>query len=126
MNPAILQGFIISLHAYDRFYAANCMAQVLRNTISPHGMDEIVWESPVTEILNCAAKSATCPQQRNAPDEPVGYEAVNYTLEAANIMFRLQREFHLALQQLAEKDRPQGEASVIKFNGHRKTPRIRS
>jgi len=60
------------------------------------------------------------PQQRNALDEPVGYEAVYYTSEAADIMLRLQREFYLAMQQLAEKERPYGSARVIKFERKRK------
>lgn len=63
------------------------------------------------------------PQQRHALDEPVAYDAVYYTPKAADIMMRLQREFYLALQQLADKERPQGMASVIKFSGQRKLPR---
>jgi hypothetical protein len=64
-----------------------------------------------------------CPQQRSALDEPVSYEAVYYTPEAASIMTRLQREFALALQQIADRGRPQGEARVIKFDGQRTTPK---
>ena len=66
------------------------------------------------------------PQRRSALDAPVEYEAVYYTPKAVDIMMRLQREFHLALQQLAEKDRPHTAASVIKFQGNRKIPRIRN
>lgn len=63
------------------------------------------------------------PQQRSALDEPVSYEAVYYTPEAADITARLQREFALALQQIADKGRRQGEARVIKFDGQRTAPK---
>lgn len=63
------------------------------------------------------------PQQRSALDEPVKYDAVYYTPEVEDTMLRLQSEFYLALKQLADKERPQGIATVIKFTGQRKNPR---
>lgn len=57
------------------------------------------------------------PQLRNSLDEPVSYDAVYYTTEAAQIMSRLQRELFLALQKLSEKDTLHGDAKVIKFTG---------
>lgn len=57
------------------------------------------------------------PQLRHSLDEPVSYEAVYYTVEAANIMARLQRELFLALQQLSGKEPALGNAKVIKFPG---------
>jgi len=61
------------------------------------------------------------PQLRQALDEPVSYEAVYYTPEAAKIMSRLQRELFLALQQLSGKEPAHGDAKVIKFTSVRKT-----
>ena len=57
------------------------------------------------------------PQLRNSLEEPVSYDAVYYTTEAAQIMSRLQRELFLALQKLSEKDPVHGDAKVIKFTG---------
>ena len=62
------------------------------------------------------------PQERRSLDEPVEYDAVYYTLDAALIMSRLQRELFLALQQMAGKQHSQGEAKVIKFTGQYKLP----
>lgn len=62
------------------------------------------------------------PQARVSLVDPVNYDAVYYTPEAAQIMARLQRELYLALQQLAGKEYRHGIASVIKFTGQRKVP----
>jgi hypothetical protein len=61
------------------------------------------------------------PQLRHSLDEPVSYDAVYYTTEAAQIMSRLQRELYLALQQLSGKEPVHGDAKVIKFTAVRKT-----
>lgn len=55
------------------------------------------------------------PQQREKLSDSVAYEAVFYNTSAATVMLRLQREFPLALQQLAIKNAPQGAARIIKF-----------
>jgi len=60
------------------------------------------------------------PQLRNSLDEPVSYDAVYYTIEAAKLMSRLQRELFLALQQLSGKEPAHGNAKVIKFTGVQK------
>lgn len=60
------------------------------------------------------------PQFRNSLDDPVSYDVVYYTPGMVQIMTRLQREFHLALQQLAGKEHTHGMARVIKFTGPRK------
>jgi hypothetical protein len=62
------------------------------------------------------------PQSRNSLVDPVSYDAVYYTMEAAQIMSRLQRELFLALQLLAGKKPACGTAKVIKFTGQRKIP----
>lgn len=56
-------------------------------------------------------------QLRQSLDEPVAYDAVYYTTEAAQLMSRLQRELFLALQQLSGKEPAHGDAKVIKFTG---------
>jgi hypothetical protein len=60
------------------------------------------------------------PQLRHSLDEPVSYDAVYYTPDAALMMSRLQRELFLALQQLSGKEPMHGNAKVIKFTGVRK------
>lgn len=55
------------------------------------------------------------PQQRSALDEPVAYQAVYYCSEAQALMPRLQAEFPRALEQLAARERFDGEARVFKF-----------
>ncbi len=62
------------------------------------------------------------PQSRSSLDEPVSYMAVYYTQEAIKMMGRLQRELHLALQQLSGKVPVHGDAKVIKFTGQHKDP----
>ena len=55
------------------------------------------------------------PQARTSLDDPVPYQAVYYLPNAAQLMFRLQAEFHHALLELAGKDRIDGTARVLKF-----------
>ncbi|HQS59180.1 MAG: hypothetical protein B7Y56_07110 [Gallionellales bacterium 35-53-114] len=62
------------------------------------------------------------PQLRNSLKDPVSYDAVYYTTEAAQIMSRLQRELFLALQQLACKEPIHELAKVLKFSGQREMP----
>ncbi len=57
------------------------------------------------------------PQARHSLDEAISYEAVYYTPASAEIMRRVQAEFHKALRELEQKagvDRP---ARVIKLAG---------
>ena len=56
------------------------------------------------------------PQRRNALTDPVPYEAVYYTSEAAKVMNRLLNEFSVALRALAEKDTPAVAARVLKLD----------
>jgi hypothetical protein len=59
------------------------------------------------------------PQARSALDEPVPYEAVFYDADGASTMRRLMSEFPKALKALAEKDRVDGPAKVLKFEKRR-------
>lgn len=57
-----------------------------------------------------------CPQQRDALDQPVAYQAVYYHADAAALMPRLLAEFPLALEQLAARQQQfDGTARVLKF-----------
>jgi hypothetical protein len=60
------------------------------------------------------------PQARTALDERVPFEVVHYVPQAAQTMTRMLGEFQLALQRLAERDRPQEEAKVLPFSVVRK------
>lgn len=62
------------------------------------------------------------PQMRVSLADPVSFEAVYYSPDAAQIMARVQREFYMALQQLAGKEHKQGIAKVIKLTVQRKIP----
>ena len=53
------------------------------------------------------------PQARNALDERVPFEVVHYLPQAAETMKRLPAEFHLALQALADRQRPDAPASIL-------------
>lgn len=55
------------------------------------------------------------PQRRTGLDDAVAYEAVYYRAESPELMPRLQAEFPLALRQLADKAKLEGEARVIPF-----------
>jgi glycogen debranching enzyme len=55
------------------------------------------------------------PRMRSSLDEPVPYQAVYYTPEAAQLMARLQAELPRALNDLAAKGRLDGPAKVLKF-----------
>ena len=57
------------------------------------------------------------PQMRASLDEPVGYHAVYYQADSAELMVRLQGELPRALNELAAKSRIHGSASVLKFPG---------
>jgi hypothetical protein len=56
------------------------------------------------------------PQQRSALDEPVAYEAVYYTPDAASHMPRLQGEFIKALQLLEARRGTEPSARVLKID----------
>jgi len=61
------------------------------------------------------------PQQRSALDQPVPYEAVYYTPNAAETMKRLSSEFPPALKALAAKGSPTTVARVIKLERNKPT-----
>jgi len=60
------------------------------------------------------------PQTRHALDEPVSYEAVYYSPAGAEVMRRVQGEFHKALREVEQKNVLHGPAHVIKLasEGH--------
>ena len=53
------------------------------------------------------------PQARNALDERVPFEIVHYQPQAVETMKRLPAEFHQALQQLADRQKPGAPASLL-------------
>ncbi len=57
------------------------------------------------------------PQGRGSLEEPVSYEAVYYTSAAAEIMRRVQMEFHNALRDLEKKATYEGPARIVKLAG---------
>ena len=57
------------------------------------------------------------PQARHSLDEPVAYEAVYYSGAGAEIMRRVQAEFHKALREIERKTTPGPPARVIKLAG---------
>ena len=57
------------------------------------------------------------PQARIALDERVPFEIVHYLPQAATTMKRLPSEFHLALQLLAERQKPGAPATVLDLHG---------
>jgi hypothetical protein len=57
------------------------------------------------------------PQARQSLDQPVSYEAVYYSPAGAEIMRRIQGEFHRALHGLEQKSVHGGQARVIPLNG---------
>lgn len=61
------------------------------------------------------------PQARNALDAPVPFEIVHYLPHAAEAMKRLPVEFHLAVQLLADRQRPDAPARVLDLQS-RRTP----
>jgi hypothetical protein len=56
---------------------------------------------------------------RETLEDPVDYELACYEEAGLEAMKRLPREFHLALQALAAKDRIDGPARVLKFEARR-------
>jgi len=57
--------------------------------------------------------------ERATLDDPVSFELACYEESGMEAMKRLPREFHLALQALAAKDRIDGPARVLKFEARR-------
>lgn len=53
------------------------------------------------------------PQTRTSLDEPVPFEIVHYLPQATETMKRLPSEFHLALRQLAERQKPDAPATIL-------------
>ncbi|HMM46728.1 MAG TPA: hypothetical protein PKC12_01960 [Thiobacillaceae bacterium] len=53
------------------------------------------------------------PQARSALDAPVPFEIVHYLPQAAETMKRLPMEFHLAVQLLADRQKPDEPARVL-------------
>ena len=59
------------------------------------------------------------PQQRDALDQSVNYQAVYYQADSAALMSRLQAELARALTALSRQQRPLQSARVLKFPGTR-------
>lgn len=59
------------------------------------------------------------PQARSALDEPVPYEAVTYHPDGQRNLGRLLVEFPKALQALADKEKIDGPAKLLKFEARR-------
>lgn len=57
------------------------------------------------------------PQDRASLEDPVSYEAVYYTPAAAEIMHRVQAEFHQALRDIGNKMTYEGPARIVKLAG---------
>jgi hypothetical protein len=77
--------------------------------------EEVVFVDHLHKSLAVLAWRRFQPQARAGLDEPVAYEAVYYRTDAARIMQRLQGEFARALTPLADKERTEGPARVLKF-----------
>lgn len=77
--------------------------------------EEIVFVDHDQKSLAVLAWQHFRPQARAALDQPVSYEVVFYRDDGAEIMRRMQAEFPKALAALADKERPDGPASVLKF-----------
>lgn len=77
--------------------------------------EEIVFVDHLHKGLAVLAWRHFRPQARAALDDPVPYEAVFYREDGAEVMKRLQAEFARALPPLADKDRVEGPARVLKF-----------
>jgi hypothetical protein len=77
--------------------------------------EEIVFVDHQQKSLAVLAWQHFRPQTRAALDQPVPYEAVYYREDGAEIMLRMQVEFTKALASLADKERPEGPARVLKF-----------
>lgn len=60
------------------------------------------------------------PQARASLDERVPFDVVHYLPQAAETMKRLPAEFHQALQQLADRQKPGTPASVLDLQGRRR------
>lgn len=77
--------------------------------------EEFVFVDHLRKSLAALAWQSFKPQARMALDEPVAFEAVYYREDGADIMRRLQAEFPKALTALADKERPEGAARILKF-----------
>jgi hypothetical protein len=82
--------------------------------------EEIVFVDHDHKSLAALAWQRFRPQARAALDEPVQYDAVYYREDGGEIMCRLQAEFPKALAALADKERPEGPARVLKFEKARR------
>jgi hypothetical protein len=82
--------------------------------------EEIVFVDHEHKALAVLAWQHFRPQGRAALDQPVAYDAVYYREDGAEIMRRMQTEFPKALAALADKERPEGPASVLKFEKARR------
>ncbi|NTV96454.1 MAG: hypothetical protein HGA75_13735 [Thiobacillus sp.] len=77
--------------------------------------EEIVFVDHLEKSWVAVAWRDFRPQARSSLDAPVPYEAVYYRDDGAEIMRRLQGEFPKALAALADKERPDGPARLLKF-----------
>jgi hypothetical protein len=56
------------------------------------------------------------PQLRTTLEDPVSFQAVYYRADSAQLMSRLQAELPRALDELAKKETPHGDARILKFS----------
>ena len=77
--------------------------------------DEIIFVDREGRRLIELAWQRFVPQARRSLEDPVPYEAVYYSPAAAEVMRRVQGEFHKALRELEQKTTLAGAARVLKL-----------
>lgn len=82
--------------------------------------DEIIFVDREGRRLIDLAWQRFVPQARRSLEDPVPYEAVYYSPAAAEVMRRVQGEFHKALRELEKKTTLAGAARVIKLARERR------
>lgn len=82
--------------------------------------DEIIFVDREGRRLIELAWQRFVPQARRSLEDPVPYEAVYYSPAAAEVMRRVQGEFHKTLRELEKKTTLAGAARVIKLARERR------
>lgn len=83
------------------------------------GEEVIFVDSIAGRAINIAWR-AFKPSGRGSLTDPVPYTAVYYHADAEEIMKRLQSEFFMALQLLAERQKQENDAQLLAFPSKRK------
>lgn len=106
-----------SAHTLLSRTATGCLFVPIRNMqfLAIVDAEEIVFLDGSNKCWIDVAWRDFQPQQRDAIDQPVAYQAVYYHADAAALMPRLLAEFPLALNVLTAKQHFDGEARVLKF-----------